>query len=50
MLEYLDKAWTVWTGGDIVQVVVTGVVVVIVVIFVYSVIKAATAPKKDGGP
>lgn len=48
-MEYMDKAWTLWTGGDIVQVIGTAVVAVIVVIFVYAVLKAATSSKKEGG-
>jgi hypothetical protein len=47
VMEYLDKAWTVWTGSDIIQAGITVVVVVIVIIFAYSVAKAATA-KKEG--
>lgn len=47
VMEYLDKAWTVWTGSDIIQAAITAVVVMIVIIFVYSVAKAATS-KKEG--
>jgi hypothetical protein len=50
VMEYLDRAWTLWTGSDIIQATITVVVVVIVIVFAYSVVKAATSAKKPEGP
>ena len=42
----MDKAWTVWTGNDIVQVVVT----IVVIIVAYALIRAIILAGSKGQP
>ena len=45
MFEYMDKAWTLWTGMDIVQVVGTVVVIIVAYALLRAIILAGKAEK-----
>lgn len=40
MFEFLDKVWLAWTGWDIIQAYVFGILIAVVVIIVLGVLHA----------
>lgn len=48
VFEYIDKAWTTWTGGDIIQVGLTIVGAIVIYALIRAFVLAGT--KGNGNP
>jgi hypothetical protein len=40
MFEFLDKVWLTWTGWDIIQAYIFGVVLAVIVFIIFSILVA----------